>query len=259
MDIAIEGYTEGTDYVETFDSPQVTREKIIRKIQARHEIGESLFEAILDMHGQNGLDASQCSYQAGIYDTIQVCFLRDTSAVIALTTGDKTENSLYSADASALECQLEERSNYKMCWNHNLYECVEEGHSVTTPIPWWVEADDDGSHADGIQYLWADSQPSSAPEGYGWIEVAHRTKAADSFIRPSLVVHEQQYFRTEKAAQAAVRSVGTLKAPGKTYGKSSNNKYWLVMNSSVSQNGGIYVLQTDYQYYPGGWDGDLYS
>ena len=262
MDISIQGYTEGKDYVETFDSPQKTREKITRKIMARHEIGEALFDAILDMHGQNGLDASQCSFQSGIYDTIQVVFVRDTSSVIAFTTGDKTENSLYSADANAMECRLEElraMRKYRMCWNHNLYECVPDGQGITLPLPLWIEADEDGSHADGIQYLWAYSQPASAPEGSGWREVYHRTKAADTFIRPSLIVHERRYFRTEKAAESAVQKVGTLQAPGKTYGKTSDQEHWLIMKSSVSPDGGIYVLQTDYQFAVDGWDGDLYS
>ena len=259
MDIAIQGFTEGRDYVETFDSPQITKEKITRKIVAKHLIGESLFNTILNMHGQSGLDASQCSFQAGIYDTITVVFLRNTSSAISFSSGDKVQNYSYSADANGAEHALEELTGYKMIWNHNLYECVKDGGSITTPIPWWVTQADDERNADGVKYVWADSQPTSAPEGYGWREVAHREKKADSFLFPDFVVHEQMYFKDEESAEKAVKRVGKLKAPGKTYGRSDDDKYWLITRSSVSNNNGVYVLQTDYQYAFGGWDEDLYE
>lgn len=258
MNIAIQGFTEGTDYVETFDSPQMNREKITRKIIARHDIGEALFNAILELHGQNGLDASECSYHAGIYDTINVVFKRDPGTVITFTTGDKVSSKSYSADANGAEHALEELSNYKFCWNHNLYECVDEG-GATSAVPAWATTATDGTNADGIQYLWANAQPSAAPDGKGWKEVLHRTKKADAFLYPDFVVHETQLFRNRAAAEKAVAAVGTLKAPGYTYGKQTANQYWLITRSSVSDNGGVFTLQTDYQYGFGGWDGDLYS
>jgi hypothetical protein len=258
MDIAIPGYTEGVDYVETFDSPQKTKEKITRKIVARHAIGEMLFDTILTMHGQNGLDASQCSLTSGIYDTLTIVFKQDPETVITFTTGEKVSAKSYSADANGAEHALEERSNYKMCWNHNLYECVDEG-GAPSAVPAWATTATDGTNADGIQYLWSNAQPSAAPDGKGWKEVLHRTKKSDAFLFPDFVVHETQSFRNKAAAEKAVAAVGTLKAPGETYGRSSAKQYWLITRSSVSDDNGVYTLQTDYQYSFGGWDEDLYQ
>ena len=258
MKIAIPGYTEGKDYVETFDSPLMTREKETRKLVARHAVGENLFEAILLMHGQSGLDASQCSFQAGIYDSLTIVFLRDTSSVIPFTTGNSNNRS-YSADANGAEHAIEElEKKYKFCWNHNLYQLVADG-SAPAAVPEWAESDKDARHADGVTYLWADAQPSSASDGFGWREVLHRKKKADVFLYPELSVHETSTFRNRASAEAAVAAVGARKVPGKTFGKPNDNKYWLITRSSVSEDGGIFTLQTDYQYSPTGWDPDFYA
>jgi len=86
------------------------------------------------------------------------------------------------------------------------------------------------------------------------------TKAGvESYLFPTPIVEKHKYYSTSSSADNTADNVGTLVAPGKTFGLSSTAAKWLISGAEVRQNGKLWEAISYYQFASDSWDSDLYS
>lgn len=257
--------TDGVDYVETVDSPSIDSDKIIRKFLVKKGRGQEFLNSFThgNFYPPDGyFDQYESSMTGGIYENVSVSFKINDSSVNLNVSTTSTAKPVYSCDNIGNEHALEELASFKMKWIYNLYAktvngVIQAGYGENPP--WWESATD-ATNADGYQYCWAKEMPVASGEE-AWMEIKHRTKPNDVFLYPDLVVYEKRYFTKKSNAETAIDLTGKLKTPGKTYGKETNPKFWLVVSSHVEEDGetGAFVCQTTYQYSPTAWDEEFYQ
>jgi len=138
-------------------------------------------------------------------------------------------------------------SSYKVNWN---YHCVSSASSPSTPGAWSTATNPETSI--GAEYRWVKSLDSMRSDES---LVKAKTKNAESVLVPSPVVVEIRRYSSYGAAAGSIIEIGTRVTPDKTFGLSGG---WLVVGSSVRQEGRQYVRTTRYQMAEE-WDTDLYS
>jgi len=186
--------------------------------------------------------------------TVTLTYTRPTSESLSLATDGVPE---YSCEDSGVEVPLDKRKkdgslwfpNYKTNWLYVL--AAKKG--VTQSPSWWATVtvtEMEPGDPDAEKYKWY-KDSSDVPEG--WYVLKDKTKNAETALIPSPVVVETIKYSSYNSAVAKKSIVGTKKTPGKTFGESGE---WLVVSSSVYQDGKKWCCQTRYQNAPE-WDADF--
>ena len=196
------------------------------------------------------------------YDTVRLAF-SDTIAYpfpgLNGGTAGTTYGTSVSGTTSYTEIPLEALTNYRTCWNYDLYECVAAGGSASAIPAWWSTATTtkDASGVPTIgEYLWSKSVPA-APESGEWLMVKARTKPGiESKRKYYPVITETEYFPDAASARGAMLSVGWIATV--TADWASLAPSWLVTNCNFAEADGGYSVTTEYTG-ADSWDTDLYD
>jgi len=188
--------------------------------------------------------------QAGQYIYITVQYGTPSSAGLTKAADGVTE---YSLDDSGTEIPIDKRKadgsnwfpGYRTCHNHIL--AAKSGKTLPT---WWNTAIN--TICPFTDYKWL-KEPDSLPDG--WVILKDKTKNIESVLWPSPVVVETTPFKSYSRAVANIIPLGTVKTPGKTFNRTGQ---WLVVNSSVSQDGKRWKVTTRYQLAVE-WDNTYYT
>ena len=151
-------------------------------------------------------------------------------------------------EARTIERPIGEHPDYLRKWNYDLYYNLKDEFPAEGPS-WYDTATDSSDDSD--EWMWAQSSP-----GDKWGKFAERTKDADSYQYPAPVVVSYYYHRTKATAEAQLLAVGTIQTPPDDFGYTGLS--WLVIESTLRDDGGKYVVVTRYQGAPA-WDADIYS
>jgi len=161
----------------------------------------------------------------------------------------------YTLDDSGTEIAINKRKKDKSLWFTNYKVCHNYILAAKTGIassPTWALTSTDLTDADNIEYKWI-KEAGELPDG--WYILQDKTKNIEMVISPAPVVVETTYFKSYTRAVANIIKTGTVKDPGKTFGKTGQ---WLVMGSGVSLDGRRWVVTTRHQLALE-WDSDYYS
>jgi hypothetical protein len=162
----------------------------------------------------------------------------------------------WSLDDSGQEIPIDKRKNDGSLWfsnyktNHNHILAAKDG--VTASPAWWSTATDLTDAGSESDYRWI-KDVDSLPDGYYVLE--DKTKNIETVIVPSpVVVGTTKYKSYSRAVNKKVAS-GTVADPAKKFGLSGQ---FLVVGSSVNQDGRRWVVETRYQQATE-WDSDYYA
>jgi hypothetical protein len=166
---------------------------------------------------------------------------------------------------SVIEAPLSTRADYLLQWDHNLYT------SNDTPIlpSWWDSTKSlEEFTANNVDNIY--SVKTNVNAGVGILAMG-RTKAKNTYKKPSTVVLESIWWDDEQFANSYSLAIGLLAEPLNTYDRpSGDGNRWLVTSAPISRDGGYWVVRTTYEYNDDvvtdglgvqkiGWDVDLYD
>ena len=242
------------DYVEALGSPVISGGRIERTYTVRHRMGES-FLATFEKEKDFNADAS--SVQGGVFDTVRVVF-GGNSGSFSTEDGETS----YSISNSPIARDIRLHEDFVCNWKYNLYQfCPAIMLADFSPeIPsWWesMEKPEELTAEELKKYRWGEAPPPATEAGE-WVLIKSRTMQTDTYPYPAPVVQETITRSSRADAEAALKKVGTCKAPGKTFNYLSADKYWQITGSNSQQTGKKrFTVTTEYQYCPDGWDGRI--
>jgi len=256
--------TVGTASAVAYLQPETTHGGGKRTVtyMVRRGFGEAVLASFSGGTAYTGLGFlwyEQSSVKTGrVYDTVTITF-SDSIAYAYPPPGGGTPSTTYTARTSTSEVPLETLTNYKTCWNYDLYgwwDTVDISTMPSTPA-WWATATDK-SDATGLpqagEYLWSREIPP-APESGDWVLLENRTKpGVEAALRVRPCVVETKYYTSQSSAMAGLSQSGKRKSPG-SY--SSLSTEWLVTDVQVNESNGYYATVTEYTG-ADAWDTDLY-
>lgn len=256
--------TSGTNTATAYLQPETTHGGGKRTVtyMVRRGFGEAVLEYFSGGTATPGFGWmwwDQSSVKTGrVYDTVTVAFSDSISYAYPPPGG--VPSTTYTARTSTAEVPLETLTNYKTCWNYDLYGYWDGDPLSPTPsTPAWWSTATDLSDADGIPtaggYFWSKTVPAEPEEGY-WLLLEERTKpGVEAALRVRPCVVETKYFSSRSSAMNALQDIGQ-RIPPDQY--SSLAADWLVTDCNVNEQNGYYVSITEYTG-ADAWDTDLYQ
>lgn len=169
---------------------------------------------------------------------------------------------------------IERHPDYKTIWNHHLWGKGEtddnDDFSFTVDSSdlwndWYTQSSTDIPEAQSGKFKWReiDDQPES-PDGDGnqWGIFREATKPrVEEWVIYGPQIRETTWFSKYQDAVdfSYGRERGIRRVPYRTFGFSSDDRLWLVMENPITPDGERWRVETLYQFSIDGWDTDVYK
>lgn len=241
------------DYIPTVGDGAISGDTVTRVWMCKKDKANSIFKKF--KHNEEYDDgffnrqSSSIAYGES-YATLTLVF-QESEADQEHADGDV----IHTCNASTFEKPLEELSNYRTIWNHDIW--IKNGAKVAG-TNWDFKNETTTVVPAALQSVvkWGDSD--TPPEGW-YVGVAKTKPGVQAYNYPAPVITATSYFKRQIDAIVKLRSIGRLSAPSYCFGYNTANKYWLINNSSMSRENKLWVVTTEHIYADGGWDQDIYS
>lgn len=163
----------------------------------------------------------------------------------------------YTAESIGSQEALETlpQTKYYMKWNNQLVkkkgatdfsdpdDRLKEIPSATYPDNKWIPYDE------------------QCPDG--WVVQQKATKPGiRTYVAGKPVIHGTKFYSDAKKAGTALVNVGKTSTPAQCFGLPAavdGKATFLIVGTQISKEGRKWVVRTDYQYSPTGWDSDIYD
>jgi hypothetical protein len=158
---------------------------------------------------------------------------------------------------------IREKKGYLTAWE---YVLGTQNTQKENTLPDWYSTKTDGT-VDDEDYKWF---LSTASLGIGWQLVTGGDglwkNGIRSYRRYTSTVSETYYLLNKEEAEGVVNLIGTLSAPIDSHQLESAPDYWMMVSSTLSEEGAFYMVNAQYEYKAElnkdnelvGWDEDLY-
>lgn len=176
----------------------------------------------------------------------------------------------YNLSTRMINRPIEEHPDYKAVWNHHIVgpkstalTALEYGYWASRKTPSLPTAitPTTGCH-------WAKSNQALSPTetivdvalsvGLKDNSATATKQGVQSYLIPAPVVVATIYTRSETTMENYVALAGTLRAPEKTFGLLTDDKYWLVASPQTKKVNDWYEITVELMYAALGWDEDIY-
>lgn len=155
---------------------------------------------------------------------------------------------------NAFERDIRLHPNYKTYWSY--YLCAAPG--IATTLPYWSMTATDNilSVADRIKYKWV-SDIDSIPEG--WACIQQRKKTAESYYDAAITCTRTTYYSNYDTAEANLYISVHLECPPRSTIGDKTASHWLLVGSNPSADGNLFTVVDSWQYWPHGYDTEIYQ